>query len=106
MKHATRRSYAARIDKVVEYRVERLDQPLTLEQLAAVGHDDRRRRHAVLVHVGPYAELERPYKWLFGEWLPNGGEEAADAPVVEEYLNNPQDLPPSEWRTAICVPLR
>ena len=63
-------------------------------------------RYAVLVHVGPYAELEQPYKWLFGEWLPNSGEEAADAPVVEEYLNNPQDLPPTEWRTAICVPLR
>lgn len=63
-------------------------------------------RHAVLVHTGPYAELERPYRWLFGEWLPASGEEPADAPVVEEYLNDPQSLPPSEWRTAICVPLR
>lgn len=63
-------------------------------------------RHAVLVHTGPYAELERPYRWLFGEWLPGSGEEAADAPVVEEYLNDPQSLPPTEWQTAICVPLK
>lgn len=63
-------------------------------------------RYAVLIHTGPYAELERPYRWLYGEWLPNSGEEAADAPVVEEYLNDPRALPPSQWRTAICVPLR
>lgn len=63
-------------------------------------------RYAMLVHTGPYAELERPYRWLFGEWLPASGEEAADAPVMEEYLNDPRSLPPSEWRTAICLPLR
>lgn len=63
-------------------------------------------RYAVLVHVGPYAELDRPYRWLFSEWLPASGEEAADAPVMEEYLNDPRSAPPSEWRTAICVPLR
>lgn len=63
-------------------------------------------RYAVLVHVGPYAELERPYRWLFGEWLPSSGEEASDAPVIEEYLNDARMLPPTEWRTAICVPLR
>lgn len=63
-------------------------------------------RYAVLIHTGPYAELERPYRWLYGEWLPNSGEEAADAPVVEEYLNDPRALPPSQWRTAICMPLR
>lgn len=63
-------------------------------------------RYAVLVHTGPYAELETPYRWLFGEWLPASGEEAADAPVIEEYLNDPHSLPPTEWRTAICLPLR
>jgi AraC family transcriptional regulator len=62
--------------------------------------------HAILVHTGPYAELERPYRWLFGEWLPASGEEAAEAPVVEQYLNDPHSLPPTEWRTAICLPLR
>lgn len=63
-------------------------------------------RYAVLIHTGPYAELERPYRWLFGQWLPDSGEEAADAPPIEEYLNDPRTLPPTQWRTAICVPLR
>ena len=60
----------------------------------------------MLIHTGPYAELERPYRWLYGEWLPASGHEAADAPVIEEYLNDPRSLPPPQWRTAICVPLR
>ncbi len=63
-------------------------------------------RYAVAIHTGPYAELERAYRWLFSEWLPASGEEAADAPMVEEYLNDPQRLPPTEWRTAVCLPLR
>lgn len=63
-------------------------------------------RYAVLVHTGPYAELERPYRWLFGEWLPSSAEEPSDAPVIEEYLNDPHTVPPAEWRTAICLPLR
>lgn len=63
-------------------------------------------RYAVLVHTGPYAELPNPYRWLFGEWLPGSGEEAGDGPMVEEYLNDWRRLPPSEWRTAVCLPLR
>jgi AraC family transcriptional regulator len=31
--------------------------------------------------------------------------EPADRPCFEEYLNNPKELPPAEWRTDICVPL-
>lgn len=63
-------------------------------------------RYAVALHVGPYAELDRAYTWLFGTWLPGSGEEAADAPCVEEYLNDPRTLPPAEWRTEIWLPLR
>lgn len=63
-------------------------------------------RAAVLVFKGPYAELERPYRWLYGEWLPRSGEEPADRPCFEEYLNEPRDLPPSEWLTAVHLPLR
>ena len=45
-------------------------------------------RYAVTLHVGPYAELERAYKWLYGTWLAQSGEEPADAPCIEEYLND------------------
>ena len=35
-------------------------------------------RYAVLLHVGPYAELHRAYTWLYREWLPTSGEEPSD----------------------------
>jgi AraC family transcriptional regulator len=62
-------------------------------------------RHAVLLHVGPYAELERAYTWLYREWLPASGHEPGDACCVEEYLNNPRLVAPTELRTEIWLPL-
>lgn len=56
---------------------------------------------ASLIFKGPYAELEKPYDWFFGEWLPQSGYEAADFPPFEEYLNDPKDTPPSELLTRI-----
>jgi AraC family transcriptional regulator len=63
-------------------------------------------RYAVVLHVGPYAELERPYKWLYGTWLAQSGEEPDNAPIVEEYLNDARTVPPTELRTEIWLPLR
>ena len=63
-------------------------------------------RYAVTLHVGPYAELHIPYTWLYGTWLPQSGEEAAEAPCIEEYLNEARVVPPSELRTEIWLPLR
>ncbi len=62
-------------------------------------------RYAVVLHVGPYAELDRAYSWLYGSWLPTSGEEPAHAPVVEEYLNDARTTPPTELRTEIYLPL-
>lgn len=56
---------------------------------------------ATLTFKGSYAELEKPYNWFFGEWLPNSGYETADHPPFEEYLNDPKDTPPSELLTRI-----
>lgn len=50
---------------------------------------------------GPYAELEKPYDWLFGHWVPNSGVEIADFPPFEEYLNDPKETPPNELLTRI-----
>ncbi len=50
---------------------------------------------------GPYAELEKPYDWLFGHWIPNNGKEIADFPPFEEYLNDPKNTPPNELLTRI-----
>lgn len=63
-------------------------------------------RYAVTLHVGPYAELHFPYTWLYGTWLPKSGEETADAPSIEEYLNDARVVPPSALRTEIWLPLR
>jgi AraC family transcriptional regulator len=62
-------------------------------------------RHAVLRFQGPYSELEKPYNWLYRDWLPGSGEIAADRPPFEIYLNDCRVLPPPEWLTDICLPL-
>lgn len=62
-------------------------------------------RVAVLRFQGPYAELEELYAWLYGTWLPESGEEPADAPAMEDYLNDCRSLPPTEWLTEILLPL-
>jgi AraC family transcriptional regulator len=62
--------------------------------------------YAVMRHTGPYGELSRAYQWLYGQWLPQSGQEAADAPVFEEYLNTPRDTAPTDLVTDICLPLR
>lgn len=63
-------------------------------------------RCAMLIYKGPYSDLEKPYKWLFGEWLPKSGEEPDDQPPFEEYLNDARSIPPAELLTAIYVPLK
>jgi len=61
---------------------------------------------AVLTHKGPYTGLEQAYQALFGTWLPSSGEEPADAPCFEIYLNGPQDTAPEDLLTEICLPLK
>ena len=62
-------------------------------------------RYAVIQHQGPYAELERAYRWLYSDWLPQSGQEADDRPCFEEYLNDCRVLPPAQWLTAVALPL-
>lgn len=61
---------------------------------------------AVLEFKGPYSDLEAPYRWLYDTWLPQSGEEPRDDPPYEAYLNDARSTPPTELRTAICIPLR
>jgi AraC family transcriptional regulator len=63
-------------------------------------------RVARLRFQGPYAELEPVYGRLYGEWLPASGEEPAEYPAMENYLNDCRSLPPSEWLTDVMLPLR
>ncbi|WP_299083682.1 GyrI-like domain-containing protein [uncultured Ruegeria sp.] len=61
---------------------------------------------AVLTFKGPYSGLHAAYHSLFGNWLPESGEEPADQPCYEIYLNDPRETPPEELLTEICLPLK
>ncbi|MEM7318335.1 MAG: AraC family transcriptional regulator [Pseudomonadota bacterium] len=61
---------------------------------------------AVLTYTGPYSGIEAAYNSLFGNWLPKSGEEPADQPCYEIYLNNPRETAPEDLVTEICLPLK
>jgi len=61
--------------------------------------------YATLTHKGPYENLSRAYRALFGGWLPASGRELRDAPAFELYVNSPQTTQPEELLTVIHVPL-
>jgi len=61
---------------------------------------------AVLTYRGPYSGASQAYQALFGTWLPMSGEEPADEPCYEVYLNTPRDAAPEDLRTEICLPLQ
>lgn len=63
-------------------------------------------RVASILHKGPYAELERAYRQLYGEWLPASGEEPSDRPCFEHYINDARTVPPSELLTEVFLPLK
>jgi AraC family transcriptional regulator len=60
---------------------------------------------AKLSYKGPYADMRDAYRWLMGVWLPASGHEAADGPMLEEYLNSPADTAPPDLRTDIFLPI-
>jgi len=82
-----------------------LNQPIALEAPLALT-EVAGGTYAVLTYKGPYADMKFAYQWLYGTWLVQSGREAADAPVYEEYLNDPRNTAPTELLTAIYLPLR
>lgn len=62
-------------------------------------------RFAVLTHKGPYADMPKAYRWLFGAWLASSGHEVGDGPSFEIYLNNPRETAPADLLTEIWMPL-
>ncbi|WP_299662656.1 GyrI-like domain-containing protein [uncultured Ruegeria sp.] len=45
---------------------------------------------AVLTYKGPYSGIHAAYETLFGNWLPESGEEPGDQPCYEIFLNDPR----------------
>jgi AraC family transcriptional regulator len=62
--------------------------------------------YARLSYTGPYADMRGAYRWFLGVWLPASGYEPDDAPISEAYLNDPREVPQSELRTDIHLPLK
>ena len=62
-------------------------------------------RYARIVHTGPYTELKNAYDWLYQSWLPSCTDEPRNLPCLEEYLNNPRQVPAKDLETAVMLPL-
>ena len=63
-------------------------------------------KRQILTYTGPYNEMDKPYNWMFSEWLPGSGMVPADFPMFEQYLNDPRTKPPAQLQTRICMPLK
>ncbi|WP_062786116.1 AraC family transcriptional regulator [Aquitalea pelogenes] len=63
-------------------------------------------RYACLEHVGPYAELKTAWDQLYRYWLPQSGEEPADLPCLEQYLNAPYNTSPTQLRSRLLLALQ
>ena len=63
-------------------------------------------KFAVMQFKGPYSELSTAYNWLYGTWLEGANVELRDAPCMEDYLNNPRLVAPSELLTDIFMPIK
>lgn len=61
---------------------------------------------ATTIHEGPYQQLGETYAKLFGGWLAQSGEEPAQEPCLEFYLNDPETTEPEDLLTEICIPLK
>jgi AraC family transcriptional regulator len=61
--------------------------------------------YARVVHTGPYTELEWAYDWLYRTWLPASGRDPRNLPCIEEYLNDPRQVPAKDLETAVMMPL-
>lgn len=55
---------------------------------------------------GHYSGLAEAYTWIYATWLPASGEEPADFPSYEVYINSPMDTAPDDLITHIFLPLK
>jgi len=62
-------------------------------------------RFAMITHKGPYSELEHVYRWFYN-WLVNSEHEPGNHPMLEEYLNNPREIAPSELLTTTYLSIK
>ena len=59
--------------------------------------------YAVALYQGPHEDLLEVYITLLGQWMPRRKVELFDEPIVEVYLNEPDEVAPPDLRTEVCV---
>jgi AraC family transcriptional regulator len=62
-------------------------------------------RYAMFMHRGPYEQFQTTYDAIYGDWLPQSGEQLRDESCFEVYLTDPDNTPPADLRTEIWIPL-
>lgn len=78
-----------------------LEKPIEISEESVTVAKLPARKYATLLFKGSYAELEKPYDWFFGQWLPESGYDAGEFPPFEEYVNDPKSTAPNELLTRI-----
>lgn len=63
-------------------------------------------RYAVVRHFGPYDNISRCLYFLYGEWLPDSGEEPRDTPCFFQYHNHFPEVAEHELITDVYLPLK
>ena len=59
-----------------------------------------------MTHEGSYSKLHEAYDFIFEKYLPSKKEEYNGGIVLEEYLNNPHEIPEEKILTLIYIPLK
>jgi len=62
-------------------------------------------RYAVFLHKGPYDKLMGVYAEIFEKWRPANDYTLREVPCFEIYLNSPDQTPPEELLTEVCIPI-
>ncbi|HAS44740.1 MAG TPA: hypothetical protein DCS93_29950 [Microscillaceae bacterium] len=63
-------------------------------------------KYATFTYQGNYDQLDLIYNIILKDWLLNSTYELRDAPLFDQYLNNPGNAAPEELLTKIFIPIK
>lgn len=63
-------------------------------------------KYAKFIHQGSYRNIDKTYDQIYGNWYINTEHELEALPVIEKYVNDPDEVPESELITEIYLPIK
>ena len=63
-------------------------------------------KYAKFLHKGSYESLNQTYENIFGGWYINSSHQIDSTPIIEKYLNDPDEVSQSELLTEIYIPIK